>query len=64
MPIWISDVAAYCSIGPIWGHYLGPIWVILYSVITVLYSDVPMGTYCFVSRYPFPLEDASIRFRI
>ena len=45
---------------PCLGHYLGPVWVILCYVITVLYSDVPMGTYCSVSRYPFPLEDASV----
>ena len=41
MPIGISDAATYCSIGPI--------WVILCSVITVLHSDVPMGTYFSVS---------------
>ena len=56
MPIGISDVAAY--------HSVGPVWVILCFVITVLYSDVPTGTYCFVSCYPFPLKDASIRLRL
>ena len=53
MPIGISDAAAY--------RYVGPILVILCSVIIVLYSDVPTGTYCFVSCYPFPLENAGIR---
>ena len=53
MPIEIYDDAAY--------HSVGPVWVILYSVITVMHSDVPTGTYCSVSRYPFPLEDAGIR---
>ena len=56
MPIGIYDVAAYCSIGLV--------WVILCSVITVLHSDVPTGTYCSVSRYPFPLEDAGISFQL
>ena len=56
MPIGISDDAAYRSVGPV--------WVILYSVITLLYSDVPTGTYCSVCRYPFPLEDAGIRLRL
>ena len=54
MPIGISDVAAYRSVGPV--------WVILRSNITVLYSDVPTSTYCFVYCYPFPLEDADTRF--
>ena len=53
MPIGISDVVAYRSVGLV--------WVILYSVITVMYNDVPTGTYCSASRYPFPLEDAGIR---
>ena len=56
MHIGISDAVAYCSVGPV--------WVILCSVITVLYSDVPTSTYCSVSRYPFPLEDAGISFRL
>ena len=56
MLIWISNAAAY--------HSIGPFWVILCLVITVLYSDVPTGTYCSVSRYPFPLEDANIRLRL
>ena len=51
-------------LGPRLGHYLGPVWVILCSVITVLYNDVPTCAYCYVSRYPFPLEDAGIRFRL
>ena len=50
MPIGIFDAIAYRSVGPV--------WVILYSVITVLYSDVPTGTYCSVSCYPFILENA------
>ena len=53
MSIGISNVAAY--------HSIGPVWVILCSVITVLYIDVPTSTYCCASRYPFPLENASIR---
>ena len=44
MPIGISDVVTY--------HFIGPVWVILCFVITVLYNDVPMGTYCSVSRFP------------
>ena len=56
MLIKISDAASYSSIGPI--------WVILCSAITVLYSDVPKGTYCSVSRYQFPLEDVGIRLRL
>ena len=64
MPIGIYDAAAYRSIGPVLGHYLGPVWVIPYSVITVLYSDVLTGSYCFVSCYPFPLENAGIRLRL
>ena len=56
MPIGISNFVAYCSVGPV--------WVILFSVIIVLYSDVPTSTYGSVSRYPFPLEDAGIRFRL
>ena len=56
MPIGISDATVYCSVGPV--------WVILCSVITILYSDVPTGTYCYVSHYPFPLEDVGIRFRL
>ena len=53
MPIRIYDAAAYLSVGPI--------WVILCSIITVLHSDVPTGTYCYVSRYPFPLESIGKR---
>ena len=53
MPIGISDATTYRSIGPV--------WVILYYVITILYSDVPTGTYCYVSRYPFPLEHVGIK---
>ena len=53
MPIEISDATAYRSVIPV--------WVILCSVIIVMYSDIPMGTYCSFSRYPFPLENASIR---
>ena len=56
MPIRISNDAAYRS--------MGPVWVILYSVIIVLYSDVPTSIYCYVSRYPFPLENASIRLQL
>ena len=56
MPIGISDVVAY--------HSVGSIWVILCSVITVIFSDVPMSTYCYVSCCLFPLENASIRFRL
>ena len=56
MPIGISDAATYRSIGPV--------WIILYSVITVIYNDIPTGTYCFVSCYPFPLKDAGIRLRL
>ena len=56
MHIGISDAATYCSIGPV--------WVILCFIITVLYCDVPMGIYCYISRYPFPLENADIRFRL
>ena len=54
MPMGISDVASH--------RFVGLVWVILCSVITVLHSDVPIGTYCSVSRYPFPLEDAGIRY--
>ena len=53
MLIGISDVVAYRSVVPV--------WVILCSIITVLYSDVPADTYCSGSRYPFPLEDLGIQ---
>ena len=43
MPIGISDAAAY--------SFVGLIWVILSFVITVLYSDVPTGTYCYVFHW-------------
>ena len=56
MPIGISYVAAYRSVGSV--------WAILCSIITVLYSNVPMGTYCFVSCYLFPLENVDIRLRL
>ena len=56
MPIGISNVVAYRSIRPV--------WVILCSVITVQYSDVPTGTYYSTPRYPFPLEDAGIRLQL
>ena len=56
MPIKIYAVVAYRSVGPV--------WVILCSVITVMYSNVPMGTYCSISRYPLPLENAGIRLRL
>ena len=56
MPIRISDVAAY--------YFVGPVWVILCSVITVLYSNVRTSTYCSISLYPFPLEDVSIRLQL
>ena len=56
MPIGISNVVAYCSVGPV--------WVILFSVIIILYSDVPTSTYCYVSCYPFPLEEVDIRFQL
>ena len=52
MLIGISDAVAYRSVGPV--------WVILCSIITVLYSDVPTGTYCSGFCYPFPLEDVGI----
>ena len=79
MPIRISNAAAYRSMGPVWvitwapfrsllgpllGHDLGLVWVILYSVIIVLYSDVPTSIYCYVSRYPFPLENVGIRLQL
>ena len=56
MPIGVSDATTYC--------FVGPFWVILCSVITILYSDVFTSTYCYVSHYPLPLEDASIRLRL
>ena len=56
MPIGISDATTYRSVGPV--------WVILCSVITVLYSDVPTSTYCSVSHYPFLLEDVGIMLRL
>ena len=56
MPIEIFDATTY--------RYVGPVWVILRSVIIVLYSDVPTGTYCCVSCYQFPLENAGIRLRL
>ena len=56
MPIRISDDVAYRSIGPV--------WVILCYAITVMYNDVPTGTYCSVSGYPFSLEDTCIRLRL
>ena len=56
MLIGISDAATYRSVGPV--------WVILCSVITVMYSDIPTGNYCSISCYPFPLKDASIRLRL
>ena len=56
MPVGISDATTYCSISSV--------WVILWFVINVLYSDVPAGIYCFVSHYPFPLENADIRLRL
>ena len=79
MLIEISDVVAYRSVslilvitwapfwsllGPRLGHYLGLVCVILCFVINVLYNDVPTGTYCSVSHYPFPLENASISLRL
>ena len=56
MPIGISKASAY--------HYVGPVLVILCSVITILYSDVPTGAYCSFSHYPFPLENAGIGLRL
>ena len=56
MPIGIYVVVAY--------HSVGPVWVILCFVITVMYSNVPTSTYCSVSCYPLPLENACIRLRL
>ena len=56
MPIGISDAAVY--------RFVGPVLVILCSVIIVLYSDVPTGTYCSVTCYSFSLEDVGLRFRL
>ena len=54
MPIGISVATTYSSVGPV--------WVILCSVIIALYSDVLTGTYYYVSRYSFPLENVGITF--
>ena len=56
MPIGISYATTY--------RFVVPVRVILCSIITILYSDVPIDTYCFVSRYLFPLENAGIRLQL
>ena len=50
MPIGISDAADY--------RFVGPVWVILCSVITVMYSDV-----LWVLIVLFPLSISIGRFR-